>query len=209
MKRQLLLISLLALVLTTKGQVDIINEDLTTSDAILYNYIDQVLSISGIKDTKGLSITSSCGPITKVNELKYVHRPECKHRIRIDTIRIFRNNKLIYTKLFKLYNHHYWAATLGNLNNTVLSVKQILSKPFVKIYMPMVLLKEVPQQIYSFSLFIKTKTKYYSWVDTVTESDTLTPEQLDVVKTLKSGDRITLEVKYGCKGSVTTCLYIQ
>jgi len=209
MTRLLIFTSLLTLLSTTKGQVDIVNENLTTNDAILYNYIEQVLFISGIKDTKGLSITSSCGHIAKTDGFRYLHRPECKHQLRIDTIRVFRNNNLIYTKLFKLHNHHYWSATLGDINDTVLTVKEIISKPIIKVYMPKVLLKEEPEQIHNFSLSIKTKNKNYSWLDPVTNSDSLTPEQLEVVKNLKSGDRIILDVKFGCKGYVSTCLYIK
>ncbi len=179
--------------LLTIGQIKLINIDLINKDLNqLYIGMDNRLQIVGQKNVRGYKLTSVKSSVL-VNDSCFVLTPE--HR-GVDTVKIFKGNKLIYCALFNLFSINEPTGQLAFTYDTTITLNRILANPYLSI--------KIPNCNYNFlfsingfqcSILQKNKDKE-TFANTL--GCKLTNDMLTLINRLKTGDVIEFErIKYG------------
>ena len=172
--------------LFSSGQVSIINRSLTDSSLdIAYVGVDNHIALKGINNFSTLIISVTNGTIEKYVANDYIFRTS---NTGSSTINVKQNGKIIASKTFKGEMFPSEVIRLGNLKDSILSIRQIQLNPFLVIVLPNCLCK-YNFQIVSFSaIFFKHETK--DSIITTAKLHQFSPEQLAIIKELKPGDTI-------------------
>ena len=113
------------------AQLKFINRDLTTPEAsILFYQSPNRLAINGQNDLNGLSFTSTKSEI-KVKDNYIVVKPT---KLGLDTICIFKNNKLLSTNIFKIntFNSPPYAQLAFSKDSSI-SINKVLANPILSV----------------------------------------------------------------------------
>jgi len=118
-------------------------------------------------------------------------------KLGVDTIKVFKNKKLISTNLFTVSKCDF--NPIGNLSfvsDSLISINQILSNPYLVITNSQCEYN-FRFVIYNFRLNVERKNNG-PIISTYSSIRILTDEMISIIKQLKPGDRILFdEVKYG------------
>lgn len=127
---------ILFLPLTIFSQVDLKNISLTNPDlAILYIGIHNEIELTGLEydSTYIVKYTKGFARINDWGNGKFHVIPRIKTK---DTLYLYRNDNLIFTKIFELKRLPDPIAQLGDITDTIATIKEILSNPNLNIILP-------------------------------------------------------------------------
>ncbi len=117
-------------------QVDIINTSIETKDsAIIYKGLVNIVGIVGL-DKADIQLKSSTLIFQKsklpnqfYTDIGYGKRGKA-------TLKVFHSGKIIFKKVFTVVTSNEIKAQLGNLTDTVASIKQIILYPVIRVVIP-------------------------------------------------------------------------
>lgn len=199
LRKFLILVALLPLNLS--AQIDLINLSLTdSSKSVVYIGVDNRMEIKGIPSDPNIKITASELRIekSKWDENQYYCYASKRGK---DEIKIYRNDTLLFTKLFTIDRINDPAVYFGDLTDTIATVKEVLQNPFLHV--------EIPYCYYDHGFrIIEFEVGFFikSLGDTVITGRTtgfkLLKEHLYIIEQLEAGEKIIftrLKVfAYGC-----------
>ena len=110
------------------AQVKLLNTNLTKPDSgILYFSTENRINISGLANLDNIKFATS---LSKLDRKKndFILMPE---RVGIDTIKIYKNNKLILKTFFKVVKINDPIAKLVSTSDSVITVNEILGNPYI------------------------------------------------------------------------------
>jgi hypothetical protein len=174
------------------AQVDIKNNKLTDPNIkILYIGIDNVIEVTGLTNFDKLELHSSTGQVTQ-NEWNKTPNTflVTTGYSNFDTLRLYQNKVLILSRIYEIKSINKPIPQLGNILDSVATIKQILKNPKLNIIIPECLFN--PH-------FYATKfnlTLLNANGDTLipfdrTEGSHLTKTQIRAIQKLRMGDKIS------------------
>lgn len=203
------------------SQIKISNLSLTdTTLPIAYQGVDNILSISGLRNREKVSLNSiySSTRLTKNGVNSYIYWPSIMGRN--DTVYLWDNDTIIAKQPFKIMKLNEPKLSLGNIRDSFITIIQAINNPYLSVYIPDNYFK-YKMHIVSFELFkIKNRdtiSMYSSEIqncyDTITSIDfetgketlnierknaritknfneRLTSYQLNEIRKMKSGNRL-------------------
>ncbi len=121
------------------AQIDLKNLKLTDSNLnILYRGIENRILVTGLEFDTTLKLISTNSFVIKEkinfdnNNYFYLSQSSLKD----DTLKLYKGNKLLLTKVYKVERRGYPKIQFGNTSDTFLSVKQILINPKLNVVIP-------------------------------------------------------------------------
>lgn len=121
------------------AQIDLKNLKLTDSNLnILYRGIENRILVTGLEFDTTLKLISTNSQVHRseinFNNKNYFYLSPSS--LKDDTLKLYKRNKLLLTKIYKVEIVGNPKIQFGNTSDTVLSVKQILSNPKLNVVIP-------------------------------------------------------------------------
>ncbi len=181
------------------AQVEIKNIKLTDpSIKILYIGIDNVIEVTGLTNFDKLELQSSNGQVTQ-NEWNKTPNTflVTTDNSNFDTLRLYQNKVFILSRIYEIKSIGKPIPQLGNITDSVATIKQILEKPQLNIVIPDCFFNP---HLYA-TKFNLTLLKRDG--DTIsfhrTEGRHITKSQIRAIRKLKMGDKMSFtEIIFSC-----------
>lgn len=168
------------------GQISIINLSLTDSSLdIAYVGVDNHIALKGVNRLSTLIISVTNGTIEKYASNEYLFRMQ---NTDTSVFSVKQNGKVIASKTFKGSTLPSPVAGLGNLKDSVVTMKQIELNPFLAIILPNCFYRNNSTILGFSAAFFNHETN--DSLFTSADRNKLSPQQLKIIKELKSGDTI-------------------
>lgn len=186
-----------------KGQISIFNISLRdTTKNELYLGCENIIHIPGINTSSDdVFVKASIGKLKKNATGKYYYEREShvKYDIKTDTISIYKKGKSIFKQVFEMkiipYEDAYFQ--FGGKRDSILTVRDILTSPFVKYTIPPSNYKDYKKIDYpsvsKFTITIISKNQNRYVFKEPIGGGILYYNYKDEIRKLQSGDRIILE----------------
>ncbi len=201
LRKLLILVALLPLNLS--AQIDLINVSLTdSSKSVIYIGVDNTIEVRGIPSDPNIKITASELRIekSKWNENQYYCYASERGK---DEIKIYRNDTLIFTKLFTIDRINDPIVYFGDLTDTIATVKEVLRNPLLHV--------EIPNcyydhgfRIFEFEVGFFIKSLGDTVITGRTNGFKLLKEHLKIIEQLEAGEKIIFSrMKATCNDCIT------
>lgn len=170
------------------GQVNIKAIKLTNIDAnVLYIGVDNVLKVEGF-DNLPVKLVSQKGAVKQINGNEFIVHVSS---LGADTLTVFKNGKEIFYKPFEISRIVDPVVRIGKSISDVATVAEILSDPGLNVFLPNCYYIN-PFKVSGFSgSFITRNGRSIQTFNSATNK--FLKEQLNIIKTLKSGDKILFD----------------
>jgi len=135
------------------SQINISNLSLTdTTLPIAYQGVDNILSISGLRNGEKVSLNSiySSSRLTKNGVNSYIYLPSIMDRN--DTVYLWDRDIIIAKQPFKINKLNEPKVSLGNIRDSFITILQAINNPYLSVYIPDNYFKYT-MHIISFELF--------------------------------------------------------
>ncbi len=187
--KQLILFSLIFLHFTGICQLKLYNVNLTCKDsAVVYIGITNHLKIDGQQDLRKFKVTSTNSEISIVDNNISLRTD----RIGMDTIKVYSNNKLVSTNIYRVEKMSYPKTQLAFTEDTIITQHKILSNPVLSVINPNTLLN-LNIRVIGFQCSIqKANGGQFIYSDEV-HGNRLTNSILKLVQTLSTGDKLVFD----------------
>ncbi len=178
--------------------------------AVLYIGMDNKIKVIGLKNYAELTITS-----TNSYKSKYIIDSNGTATITvnttgIDTLKLYKKNKLIATHYFKVQSIEYPVIRVGQISDTIASKQQILKQAKLNVV--------IPNCEYDFKIkvvkFSMTIITHYNGVSRVElnqiSSNVLSQDYIDAILSLDKGDKIifdnvVIQGESACRRMIAGC----
>lgn len=176
----------LLLPLFTKAQINIYNTSLLDSTKTqLYKYASNYLKVKS--SDKYTILLAAKSKVSYLGNNKFDVMPS---EDGVDTIWVYSKGKLALTRVFSIDTVSEPIARVANTMDTILSVRQILTNPFLGVMLPGSNFKS-NFVISSFTTIVTTQND--EEIIDKSLSNNLTPDQIKTIKNLGRGDRILFQ----------------
>lgn len=171
------------------GQVSIKATKLTDIDAkILYIGVDNVLKVEGINNLP-VQLISRKSTVKSISDNEFILHVSS---LGMDTISVLKNGKEVFNTFFEVSYITNPVARIGKLNANVATVAEILSDPSLNVFLPNCYYFN-PFTVSRFSgIFIPRNGSSVTTFNSPTNK--FLNDQINIIKTLKPGDKIYFEI---------------
>lgn len=201
-----ILFFIVLLPLSLSAQIDLINVDLKdTSKPFIYIGVNNKIEIRGIPYDPTFKLTAS---ELKIEKSKWdVNQFYCSASSKGKAeIQLYRNDSLIFTKLFTIDQINDPVTYFGNLVDTIATVNEILQNPYLRV--------EIPHcyydhgfHIFEFELGFFIKSVGDTVITGRTNGFKLLEDHLRIIEQLETGEKIIFtRLKASCNDCATRSL---
>ena len=176
------------------GQIEIYNRSLTDSTLnILYSGIENHMRLKGIGNSKNYTVSISTGETLAIDQGRFDVYGRSDS---LTILTIKKNDKKIFQKTYTVRPLKKMVVRVGLIKDSIASKNEVLANPFLNAL--------IPESFWNCKFYITSfsATFIVNRIDSLfTESkySTFTKEQIELLKTLSSGDRIYFsEIILGC-----------
>ena len=153
---------------------------------LVYAGCNNEIIISGLPEVGHGYLTSSGSTVKQLNDSTYILKP--RYRLHMDTLRLFINDELVQQELFMVMHPPNVKVQLGEIETTAVSKKTILKNPYLNLII--VCFYKDYEVITAFQLTVLDENNAIIKTFELNEGRNLTMEQLEFIKTLKSGTQL-------------------
>jgi hypothetical protein len=177
------------------SQIDLVNISLKDSSlSHVYSNTYNRIKVIGISDFSDMKLKSSSGTIWETNDSSIYSLSSFSYDIKnnFDTLSLYNNNELLYSKVFEKKYIRKMKVQIGNLSDTIVSMEYILDYPVLEVGYPEDDYIDIYMTVWSFKIALIWEPN-----DTIYNSESISgsyiPEKV-LLKMLKldSGDYIYL-----------------
>ena len=195
MSRLISIFVFLLLFVGLKSQIVISNLSLTdTTQNIFYIGVDNIIKISGKQFNPLRQSILIQGGGAAMNGVSRTYNIRVQNETDSCQICIYENKKLIFKKNFICRRVGDVIVKYGGVKDSITSISQLLANPFIYI--------DIPGSYYKHGIYITSFTvtfigNGYDSLQTSGVENTLTTEQIEIIKKLTRGNRIYFDNIYG------------
>jgi len=169
---------------------------------ILYVGIDNYIEITGIDIDSTYNLTTIFSKSHKGSNKNFIVRAQRSEIT--DTLKLFKNEKLIFSKVYNIKRMPDQYAQLGNIKDTVATLKEILSYPTLEIVNPVGGFFRIMVHVISFEIQFISNNPQINSEKIYCEGNTIPKKQRKVIKKLNTGDKIIFPGIWAAGGSFET-----
>ncbi len=169
----------------SQGQIDIINQSLTDSSLnYLYIGVDNRIKVKGSNSEYKLVITGGGGIHSKSGKNEYLVRVNTPTKL--CSLFLLKGTQHIFQKSFEVRTLSSPIATLGGFNDTTAKTNILLGNPYISMLMPGCYFR----MNYRVTAFQAIMIQHSDSTATTGDGNMLSQEQVELIKTLRTGDKI-------------------